>query len=220
MAGSTRSGSYGSSCSSAKRLTPTTIRSPASTAPATSYAARSISSFWKPCSIAATVPPRSATGRSSAGVASMSGSATPPRTNRRTGRPSATPVSWAITCWVRRASLAALAVGRATPRRPSWCAATGCRRARPRALAGSPGRGYLGLLRVQLDAGGLGGERSISERGSRAPNRSRITDAHIRRAARNLATSSRSVVRGRRRTTAGARTRRPRCRRRSQSRRR
>ena len=34
-------------------------------------------------------------------------------------------------------------------------------------------------------------KRSISERGSRAPNRSRMSRAHSRRAARNLATSSR-----------------------------
>ena len=38
-------------------------------------------------------------------------------------------------------------------------------------------------------------KRSISDLGSCAPNRSRITDAQIRRAARNLATSSSSVVR-------------------------
>ena len=38
-------------------------------------------------------------------------------------------------------------------------------------------------------------KRSIMDLGCCAPNRSRMTRAHIRRAARNLATSSRNVVR-------------------------
>ena len=61
MAGSTRSGSYASSSSRAKRFTPTTTRSTASISCAMRYADCSISVFWKPSSIACTAPPRCST---------------------------------------------------------------------------------------------------------------------------------------------------------------
>ena len=63
-------------------------------------------------------------------------------------------------------------------------------------LHGDPDQVDLGLLRGELHAGGLGVEaQHLRLAGSCAPNSSRITCAQIRRAARNFATSSSSVVR-------------------------
>ncbi len=82
---------------------------------AMAYAARSISPFWRPRSIAATAPPaasiRSISSTAAASTSSVSDSTTYEPANGSTV--AVTSVSYASTCWVRSASRAALAVGSA-----------------------------------------------------------------------------------------------------------
>ena len=198
MAGSTRSGSYGSSSSSANRFTPTTTRAPSSICRAISYADRSISDFWKPCSIAATAPPRASTcsisSSAAASTSSVSDSTTYEPANGSTVL--VTSVSYASTCWVRSASRADFWVGSAIASSkefvcsdwvPPSTAASAWTATRTRFTSGCCAVSWTPAVWVW--------NRSICDFGLVAPNRSRITRAQIRRAARNLATSSSSVVR-------------------------
>ena len=103
----------------------------------------------------------------------------------------ATPVSSARICWVRRAIVTACSVGRPSVSSmelvcsdwvPPSTAERACRATRTMLL--------WGCCAVREQPAVCACVRSIQERGSLAPNRSRITFAQMRRAARNLAISS------------------------------
>ena len=124
-------------------------------------------------------------------------SSTRRRTSRRTGRRSRSRRSRrrAPAGCAARAGRPSRSAAR-SPRRRSWCAATGCRRAPRRAPArATRTRLTSGCCAVSCTPAVWVWKRSISDFGFLAPNSSRITCAQIRRAARNFATSSSSVVR-------------------------
>ena len=89
------------------------------------------------------------------------------------------------------------ALGRAgrAPRRSRWCAATACRR-RPRRSAWSATRTMLfsGCWAMSVTPPVCVWKRSFIERSSWAPKRSRMICAHMRRAARNFATSWKTLL--------------------------
>ena len=117
-------------------------------------------------------------------------------TSRRTGSTVlATPDSCAMICCVRSAMRAASSVGSASASsRPLVCsdcvppstAASACMATRTMLLSGCCAVSVLPAVWVW--------KRSCSARGWVAPKRSRISRAHSRRAARNLATSSRKSL--------------------------
>ena len=93
-------------------------------------------------------------------------------------------------CWVRKAILAARSVGRASASsKPLVCsdwvpphtAANPCRATRTML--------FSGCWAVRVTPPVWVWKRSLQERSSWAPKRSRMISAHMRRAARNLATS-------------------------------
>ena len=106
-----------------------------------------------------------------------------------------TPVSAAMTCWVRRAMWAEVRVGRArASSRPLQCsdwvppstAAIACRATRTMLLSGCCAVSVLPAVWVW--------KRICWARGSVAPKRSRMIRAQRRRAALNLAISSRKSL--------------------------
>ena len=107
----------------------------------------------------------------------------------------ATPLSWAMICCVRSASSAASSVGRASASSsafvwsdwvPPSTAASACRATRTTL--------FLGCCAVSATPAVWVWNRSICDRGSLAPNRSRMIRAQRRRAARYLATSSKTFI--------------------------
>ena len=210
--GSTRSGSYGSSSSSANRLTPDDralaavdllrdrVRRALDLALLEAPLDRGDRAAESPRPAASGVarPPR---GRRSS---------TRRRTSRRTGRP------WRSRRSRRRAPAGCAARAGPTsrsaarsPRRRSSCAATACRRGRrPSACTATRTRLTSGCCAVSCTPAVWVWKRSISDFGFCAPNSSRMTSAQIRRAARNFATSSSSVVRETKKNASRGRTRR------------
>ena len=81
------------------------------------------------------------------------------------------------------------------PRRSRWCGGSGCRRA-PRRAPGVVTRTMLfsGCWAVSVEPPVWVWNRSTFERSSFAPKRSVMIRAHMRRAARNLATSSKRLL--------------------------
>ena len=106
-----------------------------------------------------------------------------------------TPVSWAMTCCVRSASSAASAVGSASAS-SSALVCSDCVPPRTAAIACSAVRTTLlrGCCAVNDTPAVWLWKRSCHDRGSRAPNRSRMTRAQIRLAARYLAISSKKSL--------------------------
>ena len=108
---------------------------------------------------------------------------------------SATPDSWPITCCVRSAMVAASSVGRPSASSkllvcsdwvPPSTAASACTVTRTTLTSGCCACSVTPAVWVW--------KRSIKLFGFLAPKRSRMMRAHIRRAARNFATSSRKLL--------------------------
>ncbi len=162
------------------------------------YAFRSISPFWNPASIAATAPPRSSTRCISASAAASTSSVIrstaydPAKGSTVCG----TSVSYASTCCVRSARRADFSVGRAiASSKELVCSDCVPPSTAPSACTATRTRFSSGCCAVSWTPAVWVWKRSISDFGFRAPNSSRMTRAQIRRAARNFATSSSSVVR-------------------------
>ena len=107
----------------------------------------------------------------------------------------ATPVSSAITCWVRNAMRAAFSVGRASTSSIEFVCRL-CVPPRTPASASMAVRTMLtsGCCAVSDTPAVWVWNRSCSERSARAPYRSRIHRAQMRRAARYLAISSKKSM--------------------------
>ncbi len=106
-----------------------------------------------------------------------------------------TPVSWAITCWVRRASWTASSVGRASASSYEFV----CSDCVPPSTADSASRAVRttftsGCCAVSDTPAVCEWKRMRSDRSERAPCVSRSSRAQIRRAARYLATSSKKSM--------------------------
>ena len=170
---------------------PTTFRSPLSMAVCQRYAASAISSRMK--AMPSTAPPRSSmramSSRARSPISAVSDSTIHPPAIGSTL--SVMPVSSAITCCVRSASLAECSVGRASASSkpfawmdcaPPSAADSTCRATRTTLLSGCWAVSVLPPVWAW--------KRSAMDFGSVAPNRSRMICAHNVRAARNFAISS------------------------------
>ena len=105
-------------------------------------------------------------------------------------------VSYASTCWVRSASRAAFSVGSAmASSKLLVCSDWVPPSTAPRPCTATRTRFTSGCWAVSCTPAVWVWNRSIIDFGFFAPNSSRISRAQIRRAARNFATSSSSVVR-------------------------
>ena len=107
----------------------------------------------------------------------------------------ATPVSWAITCWVRRASRTASSVGSASASSNEFVCSD-CVPPSTAAIASSAVRTMFtcGCWAVSETPAVCVWKRISHERGSFAPYRSRSSRAQIRRAARYFAISSKKSM--------------------------
>ena len=108
---------------------------------------------------------------------------------------SAAPDSAATICWVRSAIFADFSLGSArASSKPFVC--SDCVPPETAAKACSATRTMLfsGCWAVSVTPPVCVWKRSLSERGSLAPKRSRMIRAHIRRAARNFATSWKTLL--------------------------
>ena len=105
------------------------------------------------------------------------------------------PDSWATICWVRRAMRAALAVGRpSASSKPLACRLWVPPRAAARLCKVTRTMLFSGCWAVSVDPPVWVWKRSSLLLSSLAPNRSVMIFAHMRRAARNLATSSKKLL--------------------------
>ena len=191
--GSTWRSSTGSAPSSVKRFTPTTTRSPDSTSLWYRKADASISAWTKPCSIAATAPPRSSIRAisSRARALELVGQRLDEVGARRAGPRCRSSLPR------RRGSAASAA--RSSRRAPVGSASASskefvCRDCAPPQTAESAWIAtrtmlFSGCCAVSVEPPVCAWKRSACARGFVAPKRSRMISAHRRRAARNFATS-------------------------------
>ena len=108
---------------------------------------------------------------------------------------SVAPDSWAMTCWVRSAILAARSLGSASASsKPLVCSDWVPPQTAAKPCSATRTMLFSGCWAVSVTPPVCVWKRSRNERSSVAPKRSRMIVAHIRRAARNFATSWKTLL--------------------------